>query len=68
MIGRTHADAPDVDGRVWLETDGTVAIGDVVEARVTAADAYDLHAVATRVVPWRPNVPSWGTAPAHPTR
>jgi ribosomal protein S12 methylthiotransferase len=66
MIGRTHADAPDVDGRVWLETDGTVAIGDVVEARVTAADAYDLHAVATRVVPWRPNVPTWGTAPAHP--
>ena len=68
MIGRTHADAPDVDGRVWLDTDGTVAIGDVVEARVTGADAYDLHAVATRVVPWRPNVPTWGTVPAHPAR
>jgi ribosomal protein S12 methylthiotransferase len=68
MIGRTHADAPDVDGRVLLETDGTVAIGDVVEARITAADAYDLHAVATRVLPWRPNVPTWGTAPAHAGR
>ena len=68
MIGRTHADAPDVDGRVLLDTDGTVAIGDVVEARITAADAYDLHAIATRVLPWRPNVPTWGTASAHPTR
>jgi tRNA A37 methylthiotransferase MiaB len=63
MIGRTQADAPDVDGRVLLETDGTVAIGDIVEAQVTAADAYDLHARAVRVVPWRPAVPTWGTAP-----
>lgn len=61
MIGRSAADAPDVDGRVWLDTDGTVIIGDVVEAEVTGADAYDLQAVARAVVPWRPNVPSWGT-------
>lgn len=60
LIGRSTADAPDVDGRVWLETDGTVVIGDVVEAEVTGADAYDLRAVARRVVPWRPRVPTWG--------
>jgi ribosomal protein S12 methylthiotransferase len=60
MVGRSQADAPDVDGRVTLDTDGTVVIGDVVEAEVVAADAYDLWARALRTVPWRPNVPVWG--------
>jgi hypothetical protein len=31
MIGRSQADAPDVDGRVTLDTDGTVVIGDIVD-------------------------------------
>lgn len=60
MIGRSQADAPDVDGRVTLDTDGTVVIGDVVEVEVLAADAYDLRGRALRTVPWRPNVPTWG--------
>jgi ribosomal protein S12 methylthiotransferase len=60
MIGRSVYDAPDIDGRVVVETDGTVVIGDIVDATVTAADRYDLHARSTRVVPWRPNVPQWG--------
>jgi len=60
MIGRSQADAPDVDGRVTLDTDGTVVIGDVVEAEVVAADAYDLRARALRTVPWRPSVAAWG--------
>ena len=60
MIGRSQADAPDVDGRVTLDTDGTVVIGDIVEAEVVAADAYDLRARALRTLPWRPNVPVWG--------
>jgi len=62
MVGRSQADAPDVDGRVTLDTDGTVVIGDVVEAEVVAADAYDLRARELRTVPWRPNVPLWGAA------
>jgi ribosomal protein S12 methylthiotransferase len=61
MIGRSEADAPEIDGRVHLSTDGTVAIGDVVVARVTGATEYDVHAVAQRTLPWRPNVPSWPT-------
>ena len=61
MIGRGPADAPDVDGRVLLETDGTVVIGDLVEAEVLAADAYDLRARVHRTVPWRRRVPAWGT-------
>ena len=60
MIGRSQADAPDIDGRVTLDTDGTVVIGDIVEAEVVATDAYDLRARALRTVPWRPNVPTWG--------
>jgi ribosomal protein S12 methylthiotransferase len=60
MIGRSQADAPDVDGRVTLDTDGTVVIGDIVTAEVVAADAYDLRARALRTIPWRPNVPLWG--------
>jgi len=61
MVGRSPADAPDVDGRVLLDTDGTVAIGDLVEALVVGADDYDLQARALRTLPWRPNVPTWGT-------
>jgi len=66
MVGRSTADAPDVDGRVVIDTDGTVVIGDIVEAVVTGAEAYDLHARAVRTLPWRPNVPTWGTVtPTH---
>jgi ribosomal protein S12 methylthiotransferase len=59
VIGRTRGDAPEVDGVVRLDTDGTVKIGDVVLARITASDAYDLRGVALRTVPWRPAVPAF---------
>jgi ribosomal protein S12 methylthiotransferase len=60
MIGRSEADAPDIDGRVTLATDGTIIIGDLVEARIDAADGYDLRGSVLRALPWRPNVPQWG--------
>jgi ribosomal protein S12 methylthiotransferase len=43
-IGRSSADAPEIDGKVYL--DGAVDLnpGDFVEAEVTAADDYDLWA------------------------
>jgi ribosomal protein S12 methylthiotransferase len=59
MVGRTPSDAPDIDGQVVVETDGTVIIGDLVEATVVAADAYDVRARATHTLPWRPGVPQW---------
>jgi ribosomal protein S12 methylthiotransferase len=66
MIGRSAADAPDIDGRVLLETDGTVVIGDMVQAEVVGAEGYDLLARATRTLAWRPNVPTWGASlPTH---
>ena len=43
-IGRSHADAPEIDGMVFLETDLELSPGQVVRARVTNADEYDLWA------------------------
>jgi ribosomal protein S12 methylthiotransferase len=43
-IGRTAADAPDVDGRIYLKGAG-LRPGSLVRARVTAAREYDLLGV-----------------------
>ncbi|WP_299316669.1 30S ribosomal protein S12 methylthiotransferase RimO [uncultured Halomonas sp.] len=43
-IGRSHADAPEIDGMVFLESDAKLAPGEIVRARVTHADEYDLWA------------------------
>ncbi|MEM1112092.1 MAG: 30S ribosomal protein S12 methylthiotransferase RimO [Pseudomonadota bacterium] len=43
-VGRSSADAPDIDGRVFLEGATDLKPGDFVEAEVTAADEYDLWA------------------------
>ncbi|MFT4517782.1 MAG: ribosomal protein S12 methylthiotransferase [Halioglobus sp.] len=40
--GRTSADAPDIDGKVFIEGATDLNPGDFVEAEVTAADEYDL--------------------------
>jgi ribosomal protein S12 methylthiotransferase len=45
-VARTRSDAPDVDGIVRVRGEvSQVQIGDVITARITAADAYDLEAV-----------------------
>ncbi|AXY43649.1 30S ribosomal protein S12 methylthiotransferase RimO [Halomonas sp. JS92-SW72] len=48
-IGRSHADAPEIDGMVFLDTSGLetdleLRPGQIVRARVTNADEYDLWA------------------------
>ena len=43
-IGRSRADAPEIDGRVYLDGAADLQPGDLVEAEVTAADEYDLWA------------------------
>jgi ribosomal protein S12 methylthiotransferase len=43
-VGRSRGDAPEIDGRVFLDGVTDLAPGDLVEAQVTAADAYDLWA------------------------
>ncbi len=41
FLGRTHADAPDIDGLVRLKGKN-LRPGDFVRVKVTAADGYDL--------------------------
>jgi ribosomal protein S12 methylthiotransferase len=43
-VGRSAADAPEIDGRVYLEGASDLVPGDWVRATVTAADEYDLWA------------------------
>ncbi|MDQ7778642.1 MAG: 30S ribosomal protein S12 methylthiotransferase RimO [Planctomycetota bacterium] len=47
FVGRTQADAPEVDGTITIEG-RNLAPGDVVRVRVTAATEYDLHGVAMK--------------------
>ena len=42
--GRSLLEAPESDGCIWLEYDGELAPGQYVQARIEAADAYDLYA------------------------
>ncbi len=41
-VARTQADAPDVDGLLFLHTDETLSSGDFVRVKVTGAAGYDL--------------------------
>jgi ribosomal protein S12 methylthiotransferase len=45
LLARSHADAPDIDGLVRIKGKG-LRPGDLVRAKVTAADGYDLIARA----------------------
>ncbi len=41
-VARTAADAPDVDGLLFIHTDENLESGDFVRAKITAAAGYDL--------------------------
>ena len=40
--GRSYADAPDVDGKVYFKSNDNIAVGDFVQIEVTEALDYDL--------------------------
>ncbi len=42
-LGRTYADAPDVDGNTWVQCSG-VRRGDLIECEIVGTDEYDLIA------------------------
>jgi ribosomal protein S12 methylthiotransferase len=42
IIGRSRADAPEIDGVVYVESNMDLAPGDLVEVKITSADEYDL--------------------------
>jgi ribosomal protein S12 methylthiotransferase len=41
-IGRTYADAPEIDGAVYLNDEFNVSVGDIVKVNIEFADEYDL--------------------------
>ena len=41
-FGRSYAEAPDVDGKIYLEGTGTIPVGSYVQARLTRAEEYDM--------------------------
>lgn len=42
-LARSKADAPEIDGVVYLKSDAALKAGDIVSANITDADAYDLY-------------------------
>ncbi|MER0216789.1 MAG: 30S ribosomal protein S12 methylthiotransferase RimO [Nitrosomonas sp.] len=47
VIARSSADAPEIDGLVYVEGAGDVQPGDFIEVEITGSDAHDLFAVAS---------------------
>ncbi|RIY42270.1 30S ribosomal protein S12 methylthiotransferase RimO [Neopusillimonas maritima] len=43
-IGRSSADAPEIDGNVYVTTDRKLKAGEIVRVRITDSDEYDLYA------------------------
>ncbi len=43
-VGRSSADAPEIDGSVFVDSEETLKPGDMVRVRVTESDEYDLWA------------------------
>ena len=41
-VGRSHADAPEIDGLVYVLDGQGLSAGDMVEVEISAADEYDL--------------------------
>lgn len=41
--GRSGAEAPDIDGQVWIANGGAVPVGDFAEVKITRADIYDIE-------------------------
>lgn len=46
IIARSSADAPEIDGLVYVENAGQVQPGDFIEVEITDSDTHDLFAVA----------------------
>ncbi len=43
IVARSEGDAPEIDGLVYLSAHSDVAVGNIVQARITDSDEYDLY-------------------------
>ncbi|MBA2654223.1 MAG: 30S ribosomal protein S12 methylthiotransferase RimO [Gammaproteobacteria bacterium] len=44
VIARSKGDAPEIDGKVFLDLNPKLKVGDFIKVRITDADEYDLYA------------------------
>ncbi|MDB5535091.1 MAG: rimO [Hyphomicrobiales bacterium] len=44
--GRSKADAPEIDGKVYVASRRPLRTGDIVSVKIESSDAYDLHGIA----------------------
>jgi len=44
--GRSKADAPEIDGAVYVASRRPLRVGEIVKVKIERADAYDLHGTA----------------------
>ncbi|MGN8117545.1 30S ribosomal protein S12 methylthiotransferase RimO [Labrys sp. 22185] len=44
--GRSMADAPEIDGAVYVASRRPLRVGDIVTVKIERSDAYDLHGIA----------------------
>ena len=44
-VGRSRADAPEIDGLVYVQDASELKIGEFYKVRITASDEYDLHGI-----------------------
>ena len=42
IIGRSSADAPEIDGNVFIQSEHNLSIGDIVNVKIDSAGEYDL--------------------------
>ena len=47
-VGRSYADAPEIDGLVYVDSEADLPIGEFCRVEITDADEYDLYALPTR--------------------
>lgn len=43
LIGRSMADAPEIDGQVYIEAEGEFSAGDIISVKIDRSDDYDLY-------------------------
>ncbi len=49
-VGRSYADAPEIDGLVYIETDQVLALGEFHQVEVVDTDEYDCYAVLSALL------------------
>ncbi len=47
-VGRSNADAPEIDGLVYIEHEGDLAIGEFYDIEITGSDEYDCYGIVAR--------------------